>query len=121
MNDTKWNSIKWFFDRLWEKPDKSPDSSVLLVMNKQESRRILTQDRLQLLSFLLKEGKSLSIVKIADEMQSSESIKLKELKVLEKLALVEKDEKDYWHARHSIILPEIELAIKKIPEATTIL
>jgi len=21
MTDTKWNSIKWFFDRLWENPD----------------------------------------------------------------------------------------------------
>lgn len=116
MNDIKWNSVKWFFDRLWENPDKSPDSGVLLVMNKQESRRILTQNRLRLLSSILKKDKSVSLSEIINEMQSSEKVMLKELEILEKIALVERDEKGDWRAKQPIILPEIEMKIKQLIE-----
>lgn len=121
MNDTKWNSIKWFFDRLWENPDNAPDAGVLLVMNDQETRRILTQNRLRLLSSILKKDKPMPLSAIINEMQLSEKIVLKELQILEKIALVERDEKGSWRARQPIILPEIEFKIKRIPEATAIL
>jgi len=116
MNDTKWHSIKWFFDRLWENPDKSPDSGVLLVLNENETGQILTQKRLKLLSSILKKGESMTLENIANEMQSSEKLILKELEILEKIALVERDEQGNWQAKQPIILPEIEMKIRQIAE-----
>jgi hypothetical protein len=42
---------------------------------------------------------------------------LRELKILEKIALVEKDEKGNWQARPAVILPEIEMNIGQVTSA----
>ncbi len=116
MNDTKWNSIEWFFDRLWENPDNSPDSGVLLVFNDQETEKFLTHRRLTLLSSILKKRKPTGLNDIANEMQASENMILEEIETLAKMALVEKDEKGNWQAKRPIILPEIEMKIRQIAE-----
>ena len=116
MNDIKWNSIKWFFDRLWESPDKFPDFGVLLVLNEKEIRRVLNANRIELLQKLLKNSSSMSLIKIAEKVQRPEIPVSKDLKIMEKIALVERDELGNWKAKEAIILREVELKIKHFKE-----
>ncbi|MFQ6072153.1 MAG: hypothetical protein ACE5KT_05550 [Methanosarcinales archaeon] len=42
---------------------------------------------------------------------------MQDIEVLEKVSLTLKDEKGYWKAKDAILLPEIELIIKRLEDS----
>lgn len=117
MTDNKWNSIKWFFDRLWENPDSFPDRGVLLALSEKDRKELFTSSRVALLRILLKHKSSISLSKLAELLQCSSDAIMQDIEVLEHLFLIKKDEKGYWKANEAILLPEIELIIKRLEDS----
>ncbi|HID26776.1 MAG TPA: HTH domain-containing protein [Methanosarcinales archaeon] len=117
MTDNKWNSIKWFFDRLWENPDSFPDRGVLLALSEKDRKELFTSSRVALLRILLKHKSSISLSKLAELLQCSSDAIMQDIEVLEHLFLIKKDEKGYWKDNEAILLPEIELIIKRLEDS----
>lgn len=112
INETKWNSIQWFFDRMWEAPDAFPDQGVLLALSEEEVKELLCEDRIILLKTLLKSGKPNSVSNVSNRLGRSVEAVLQDLEFLQTVSLTEKDEKGNWIANEAIVLPEIELKMR---------
>ena len=114
INETKWNSILWFFDRLWEDADAFPDQGVLLALSEEEAKELFCEDRILLLQTLLKYGKLTPVSTIAKKLARRTEAVLQDLELLQMVSLTEKDEKGHWRANEAIILPEIELKMRRL-------
>lgn len=120
MTDSKWNSIRWFFDRLWEAPDVFPDKGVLLVLSEDEVKGLFIESRVILLQALLRAKRPVSLSKLAQSLERTPDSVLGDLELLEKLSVTERDEQGNWKADGVLLLPEIAWRIRCVGEGAPV-
>lgn len=120
MTDSKWNSVRWFFDRLWEAPDAFPDKGVLLALSEDEVKGLFIESRVILLQALLRAKRPVSLSKLAGSLERAPDSVLGDLELLEKFSVTERDERGNWKANGAILLPEIAWKIRCVAEGAPV-
>lgn len=116
--DKKFETIKAFFEKVWEKPEQFPDKALILPLEEQEISEIFTRRRIEIIKDVAKFEGSLS--EIAKRTGRELSAVQRDVKILEKAGILEM-EKQGRIVRASLkgeilILPLVELKTLRLKE-----
>lgn len=109
--DKKFETIKTFLEKVWEKPEQFPDKALVLPLDEKEITEIFTKRRIELIKEVAKSERSLS--EIAERTHRELSAVQRDVKILEKAGILELEK----HGRkvkpslkgEILILPLVEL------------
>lgn len=82
--DKKFETIKTFFEKVWEKPEAFPDKALVLPLEKQEISEIFTKKRIELIKDIGKSHGNLSLSEIAKRTNRELSAVQRDIEILEK-------------------------------------
>lgn len=116
--DKKFETIKAFFEKVFEKPEEFPDKALILPLDEQEISEIFTKRRIELIKDVAKFEGSLS--EIAKRTGRELSAVQRDIEILEKAGVLE-TEKQGRIVRASLkgeilILPLVELKSLKLKD-----
>lgn len=114
----KFETIKAFFEKVWEKPEQFPDKALVLPLDEQEISEIFTKKRIELIKDVAKYGGSLS--ETAKRTNRELSAIQRDVEILEKAGILE-TEKQGRTVKTSLkgeilILPLVELKSLKLQD-----
>ena len=123
MTEERWNAIKAFFDKVFEKPGKTPDRGALLSLADEEITHLFTKKRLELIN-LIQKKKPKNATKLCMLANRKLSAVLRDLEILQGFGIVEMRKEGKVVApkvvKDILILPLIKIEPKKIGEIKAI-
>ena len=121
--DKKFETIKAFFEKVWEKPEMFLDKALVLPLDEQEISEIFTKKRIELIKSISESrdlNESLSLSEIAKKTNRELSAIQRDVDILEKAGILE-TEKQGRKLKPSLkgeilILPLVELKSLKLED-----
>ncbi len=90
--EIKWDTIKRFFDNVFENPNAFPDNTVIFTWDEKELSRLFTKERLRLIK-TIREKKPKTIKKLAEKLDRKLSAVSRDLSILEGLGVIKLEKK----------------------------
>ncbi|MBI4052938.1 MAG: hypothetical protein HY394_02780 [Candidatus Diapherotrites archaeon] len=119
LSEEKWSAIKSYLGKVWDNPGSYPDNALILSLSDEETTRIFTKKRLELIRLI--QGKNPQSASALGKLANRKlSAVMRDLELLKKFHLVELNKKGKTvvpaMTKEIIVIPLAKLPAKKPEE-----